>query len=126
VELLDVAAPALTAEMTANIEEMDRMVGQFLHYVRANYHESPTRAALDDVVRQTLAIYATDDRLHLNSTRQRRVGSRELHSSYTLNLVQNALDYGEPPVTVHTSLTALRFRSSVRRLRGGTIRGGVE
>ena len=37
----NVVDPALAGEMTANIEEMDRMVGQFLHYVRANYNESP-------------------------------------------------------------------------------------
>jgi two-component system, OmpR family, osmolarity sensor histidine kinase EnvZ len=106
VELLDNADPALTAEVTANIEEMDRMVGQFLHYVRANYHESPARASLDDIVRQTLAIYATDDRLQLElGAGEMRWFAENCIRQVSLNLVQNALDYGEPPVTVRTSLT---------------------
>ena len=51
VELLDVGDNALTQEMAANIDEMDRMVGQFLHYVRANYRES-----LVQVSRTTLCV----------------------------------------------------------------------
>jgi len=114
VELLDVAARALTEEMTANIEEMDRMVGQFLHYVRANYRESPTRATLDDVVRQTLAIYATDERLRLQpDAAEMRCFAVNCIRHTLLNLVQNALDYGKAPVTVHTSLTSAEVQVSV-------------
>ena len=120
VELLDVAAPALTEEMAADIEEMDRMVGQFLHYVRANYHESPTQATLDDVVRQTLAIYATDERLHidLDAAETRWFAVNSIRHTL-LNLVQNALDYGQTPVTVHASLTASEVQISVEDCGAG-------
>jgi two-component system osmolarity sensor histidine kinase EnvZ len=120
VELLDFAAPELTEEMTANIEEMDRMVGQFLHYVRANYHESPTRAALDDVARRTLGIYATDERLHLelDASEERWLAVNCIRHTL-LNLVQNALDYGQAPVTVHTSLTAFEVQLSVEDCGAG-------
>jgi two-component system osmolarity sensor histidine kinase EnvZ len=120
VELLDVADPALTEEMTADIEEMDRMVGQFLHYVRANYHESPSLAALDDVVRQTLAIYATDERLHLDlhATEMRWFAANCICHT-VLNLVQNALDYGEAPVTVRTAVTTAEIQISVEDCGAG-------
>ncbi len=120
VELLDATAPALTEEMTANIEEMDRMVGQFLHYVRANYHESPTRAALDDVVRETLAIYATDERLHIDlDAAEPRWFAVSCIRHTLLNLVQNALDYGQAPVTVHTSQRPSEVQISVEDCGAG-------
>jgi len=115
IELLDDADPGLHAEITANIEEMDRMVGQFLHYVRANYRESPARAVLDDIVRQTLAIYATDDRLRLQlNAGEVRWFAENCIRQVLLNLVQNALDYGEPPVTVRTSLTNFEIQIQVQ------------
>jgi two-component system osmolarity sensor histidine kinase EnvZ len=106
-ELMDTAEPALTAEMIASIEEIDRMVGQFLHYVRANYRESPMPAVLDDIARQTLAIYSSDEsvRLVLDAREQRRFAVECVRHTL-LNLVQNALDHGQPPVTVRTSATA--------------------
>jgi two-component system, OmpR family, osmolarity sensor histidine kinase EnvZ len=117
VELLDGADAALTREMTANVEEMDRMIGQFLHYARAGYRELPGRASLDAIVGETLRIYATDERVRLEAaaaeTRLLAVdGVRRL----VLNLVQNALDYGRPPVTVRTfaSATDVAFEVSDR------------
>ena len=38
-------------QMTVEIEDVDRMVGQFLHYVRAGYRETPIEASADDVIR---------------------------------------------------------------------------
>jgi two-component system osmolarity sensor histidine kinase EnvZ len=115
IELLDDADAGLHAEIAANIEEMDRMVGQFLHYVRANYREGPARAVLDDIVRQTLAIYATDDRLRLElNAGEMRWFAENCIRQVSLNLVQNALDYGEPPVTVRTSLTDFEIQIRVQ------------
>jgi two-component system osmolarity sensor histidine kinase EnvZ len=120
VELLDAADPALTEEMTANIEEMDRMVGQFLHYVRAHYRESPTRTSLDDIARQTLAIYATDDRLCFEFDATEKCWFAVDCVRHTLlNLVQNALEYGLPPVTVRTSVTPHEIHVQVRDCGAG-------
>jgi two-component system osmolarity sensor histidine kinase EnvZ len=107
VELLGSEPTSLTEEMTANIEEMDRMIGRFLHYVRANYRETPTRASLDEIARQTLAIYATDERLRfeLRAPAQRTFAADCVRHAL-LNLVQNALEYGTAPVTVTTASDA--------------------
>jgi two-component system osmolarity sensor histidine kinase EnvZ len=103
VELLDREDPLLLEEMAASIEEMDGMIGQFLYFVRANYREVPMLASLDDVVRATLGIYATDERLRLElSADTPRCFGVECIKHTVLNLVQNALEYGAPPVTVAT------------------------
>jgi two-component system osmolarity sensor histidine kinase EnvZ len=107
IELLGAGDAALTEEMVANIEEMDRMIAQFLHYTRANYREAPTRGSLDEVVRQTLAIYATDQRVRLElRAPENRLFAADSVRHALLNLVQNALEYGRPPVTVRTSSSA--------------------
>ena len=115
VELLDAGDPALLTEMTANIEEMDRMLGQFLHYVRANYREKPALARLDDIVRQALAPYAGDSRLKLdlNATESREFSVECLRHAL-LNLVQNALEYGKPPVVVRTAIAGDQVQIQVQ------------
>ena len=106
-ELLDVRDPALREEMAASVEEMDHMIGQFLHYVRANYRESPAFAVLDEVVRHCLTIYASDERVRLElNAAQTRLFAVECVRHTLLNLVQNALQYGRAPVTVRTALEA--------------------
>jgi two-component system osmolarity sensor histidine kinase EnvZ len=120
VELLESGDRSLTEEMTANIEEMDQMVGQFLHYVRANYRESPTRASLDDITRQTLAAYATDQRLRLElDAEEHRWFAVDCVRHTLLNLVQNALEYGEPSVSVRTWVTADKIRIQVQDCGAG-------
>jgi two-component system osmolarity sensor histidine kinase EnvZ len=104
-ELLETGDENLTAEMKANIEEMDRMVGQFLHYVRAGYREPVSPSVLDDIVRETLALDACDERLRLELAAAERRGFAANGVRQTLlNLVQNALEHGRAPVTVRTSL----------------------
>jgi two-component system, OmpR family, osmolarity sensor histidine kinase EnvZ len=113
-ELLDVQDPALRDEMTASIDEMDRMIGQFLRYVRAGYRESPSHAVLDDVVRRCLSSYASDDRVRLElDAMQSRVFAVECVNHTLLNLVQNALQYGRAPVAVRTMLGADEIALSV-------------
>jgi two-component system osmolarity sensor histidine kinase EnvZ len=120
VELLGEVDQALTEEMTANIEEMDRMIGQFLHYIRASYREKPANASLDDIVRQALAIYATDDRIRLElGVPDRRWFALDSVRHVVMNLVQNALEYGRPPVTVRTSANSGEIRISVHDLGVG-------
>ena len=115
VELLDQDDAGLTREMTANIEEMDRMIGQFLHYARAGYRETPARASLDEIVRETLAIYASDERLRLEpGAAGPRLFAIDSVRHMLLNLVQNALEYGRPPVTVRSSSNAEEIRIEVR------------
>jgi two-component system, OmpR family, osmolarity sensor histidine kinase EnvZ len=114
-ELLDKDDAALTREIAANIEEMDRMIGQFLHYARAGFRETPARASLDEITRQTLAIYASDERLRLDlEAAEARLFAVDSVRHVLLNLVQNALEYGRPPVIVRTSATAAEIGIEVR------------
>jgi two-component system osmolarity sensor histidine kinase EnvZ len=115
VELLDPGDPALLTEMTANIEEMDRMLGQFLHYVRANYHEKPAPARIDEVVCQAVGTYTSDRRLQLDlNANEIRPFAVECLRHALLNLVQNALEYGKPPVIVRTAIANDRIQIQVQ------------
>jgi two-component system osmolarity sensor histidine kinase EnvZ len=91
------------------------MIGQFLHYARAGYRETPARATLDEIVRQTLATYASDERLQLEpGAGDPRLFAVDSVRHMLLNLVQNALEYGRPPVTVRTSSSATEIHIEVR------------
>jgi two-component system osmolarity sensor histidine kinase EnvZ len=104
IDLLDHANAALIGEMTASVEEMDRMIGQFLRYVRANYQECPSPAALDDVVADALAAHRSDPRLHLQlAAAGVRSFAVECARHTVLNLVQNAIEYGSAPIRVRTA-----------------------
>ena len=97
--------PAERAGMVADIEEMDRIVGQFLDFARADDTSGRALAELDPIVR------ACVDR-HVASGREigfRPGGVRPLPlkptavSRLVANLVDNALAYGAPPVDVVTA-----------------------
>lgn len=104
VELLDVRDESLAQQMNAEIEEMDRMIGTFLHYVRAGYRETPIRAIPDSIVREALAPLANDSRLQIQlGAPDHRILNAEAVRHIALNLVQNALEHGKPPVRVVTS-----------------------
>jgi two-component system osmolarity sensor histidine kinase EnvZ len=119
-ELLDVSDPALRAEMALSIEEMDHMIGQFLQYTRSNYRETPVLAVLDDVVREGLASVANDQRvkLKLDAASPRRFAVDCVRHTL-LNLVQNALEYGSPPVTVRTEARAAEISLTVQDCGAG-------
>ncbi len=114
VELLEPADRALVEQMTVDVEEMDRIVGQFLHYVRAGYRERPVDSCPDEVVRDSLSHYLRTGhlRIELHASEPRRIAVDAVRRVLS-NLVQNALEYGQPPVTVRTRLTSTDLRISV-------------
>ncbi len=107
VELLEEPNMALRREMVEEIELIDRMIGQFLHYVRAGYQEQPTRASPDDIVRASLAPFQMGEtlRLELNAAEPCWIAADSLRHM-VVNLVQNAREYGQPPVVVRTGFEA--------------------
>jgi two-component system osmolarity sensor histidine kinase EnvZ len=114
VELLDTRDTVLTEQMAGEIEEIDRMVGQFLHYVRAGYRETPVEGCLDDIVQESLTRHHRGEKLQLDlNAAEPRLLAVESVRHVLLNLVQNALEYGQVPVTIRTRLAPGRLSISV-------------
>jgi two-component system osmolarity sensor histidine kinase EnvZ len=113
-DLLDERDSVLAREMTRDIEEMDRMIGQFLRYARSNYHEIPALAIPDAIVRAALECHRDDARLvlELNADVACRFPAHSLHHM-VVNLVQNAFDYGSFPVVVRTIIRESSLELSV-------------
>jgi two-component system, OmpR family, osmolarity sensor histidine kinase EnvZ len=113
-ELLDPRDAALARQMIVEVEEIDTTVGQFLHYVRAGYAEPPALVSVDEVIRATLAHYVAERQLllELNAGRPCQITVEALRH-VLLNLVQNAFEYGAPPVNVRSELTPSSLRLSV-------------
>jgi two-component system osmolarity sensor histidine kinase EnvZ len=114
-ELVGDGNAVLVQQMSGEVEEMDRMIGVFLHYVRAGYRESPVMASLDDVVRKALTPFAHDARVTFQPG---AAAKRPLHAEaighIAFNLVHNALDHGRPPVQVITAADTSQVRLVVR------------
>jgi two-component system osmolarity sensor histidine kinase EnvZ len=97
--------PAERAGMVADIEEMDRIVGQFLDFARADDTSGRELAELDPIVRACVDRYVAAGR----EIGFRPGGVRPLPlkptavSRLVANLVDNALAYGAPPVDVVTA-----------------------
>jgi two-component system osmolarity sensor histidine kinase EnvZ len=105
VDLLDSSDTALREQITVDVEEVDRIVGEFLHYVRAGYRETPTIACADEIVRDSIAHYLRDADLHAElDAPEPRLLPVDSVRRVVANLVQNAFEYGKAPVTVRTTL----------------------
>ena len=119
VELLEGPNVALAKDMTEEIESIDRMIGQLMHYVRAGYQEQPVRACLDEIVCETLARHGAGSplRLELSAPEPRRIAVESLRH-ILMNLVENACEYGQPPVIVRTSQSPGQLHISIED--GGT------
>jgi two-component system osmolarity sensor histidine kinase EnvZ len=105
VDLLESPDPNLIGQITTDVEEIDRIVGQFLHYVRAGYRETPALASADEIVRDSLGHYLRTGELtvELNATGSRLLPVESVRR-VVINLVQNAFEHGQAPVTVRTLL----------------------
>ncbi|MBS0379930.1 MAG: HAMP domain-containing protein [Proteobacteria bacterium] len=106
VELLEAAGETQRQAMVEEIDELDRMVGQFLHYVRAGYHETVVATDFDAIVRGALARCAPGQVELAPGAAGRRLLPVESVRHVVFNLVGNALEHGAAPVRVATRLTA--------------------
>ena len=104
---LEIGDEATRAGMVADIEEMDRIIGQFLDFARDDAATALQPTDLNAIVAATVERYVQAGRpvtfapgaiplLPLKPTAISRL---------VANLIDNALAYGAPPVEVNTALT---------------------
>ncbi len=96
---------ATRAGMVADIEEMDRIIGQFLDFARDDANTAPEQRDLNRIVEACVARYANAGRdVRFRAGAVPPVALRETAMSrLAANLIDNALAYGAPPVEVSTS-----------------------
>jgi len=104
VEMIGAAHPAELQELALDIEEMDRIIGQFLDFARA-----PECATLEIHDLSELALHIVE-----NAKLQQRVVETQCESNLKIrmnllqvrrminNLLENAWRYGAQPVEIHT------------------------
>jgi two-component system osmolarity sensor histidine kinase EnvZ len=98
------ADPATKHGMVADIEEMDRVIGQFLDFARGG--EGTVQVDdLDALANNVVERYANNGRdvkFDPGATKPRRVRPTAI-KRLIANLIDNALAYGAPPVEVRTA-----------------------
>ena len=105
IDLLESSDTSLIGQITTDVEEIDRIVGQFLHYVRAGYRETPAYSIADEIVQDSLGhcLRTGELNVELNATGSRLLPVESVRR-VVINLVQNAFEHGRAPVTVRTLL----------------------
>jgi len=96
---------ATRAGMVADIEEMDRIIGQFLDFARDDSQTALEQKDLNGIVGACVDRYANagyDVRLSPSELPRMPLRATAL-SRLTSNLIDNALAYGAPPVDVSTT-----------------------
>ena len=119
---------AARAGMVADIEEMDRIVGQFLDFSRTDDPSERSVAELDPIVRGCVERYVAaghDVRFTPGSVHPLPLKATAI-SRLCANLVDNALAYGAPPVEVVTSDAATQATLEVRDRGPGIATADVE
>jgi two-component system osmolarity sensor histidine kinase EnvZ len=98
---------AMHAGMVDDIEEMDRIIGQFLDFARGSGETATERCDLDALVRESVDRYARtgkDVRFAPGNVPALALRGTAISRLLT-NLIDNALAYGAPPVEVTTVAT---------------------
>ncbi|WP_291517308.1 ATP-binding protein [Acidovorax sp.] len=96
--------PELATGMVRSMDEMDAILGQFLHFARMQEAEPLHRAALDDLaqaIAQAQADHGRSVALELGAPPLAPVQPQALRRAVD-NLVENAWRHGAPPVVLRT------------------------
>jgi two-component system, OmpR family, osmolarity sensor histidine kinase EnvZ len=125
---MDGREPSAREGMVDDIEEMDRIIGQFLDFARGD-HEVPP-----EPVDPNMIVQACVERYHrAGDSLQFRPGSVPMvrlrttaFSRLVANLIDNALSYGAPPVEVTTSQSGGDFVLEVADRGPGIAPGDVD
>jgi len=95
---------ATRAGMVDDIEEMDRIIGQFLDFARTNEDAGVADADVDDIVHAAVERHVRaghDVRFTPGAVPSTRLRATAF-SRLVANLLDNAIAYGAPPVEVST------------------------
>lgn len=96
--------PELATRMVRSMDEMDAILGQFLHFARMQEAEPPQPAALDDLaqaIAQAQADHGRSVALELGAPPPTPVQAQALRRAVD-NLVENAWRHGGAPVVLRT------------------------
>ncbi len=96
--------PELSTRMVRSMDEMDAILGQFLHFARMQEAEPPQPAALDDLaqaIAQAQADHGRSVALELGAPPPVPVQAQALRRAVD-NLVENAWRHGAAPVVLRT------------------------
>ena len=96
--------PELVTRMVRSMDEMDAILGQFLHFARMQEAEPPQAAALDDLaqaIAQAQADHGRSVALELGAPPPTPVQAQALRRAVD-NLVENAWRHGAAPVVLRT------------------------
>jgi two-component system osmolarity sensor histidine kinase EnvZ len=101
--------------MTDDIEEMDRIIGQFLDFARGDDATAPERADPNAIVAACVERYlrAGKDVRFVPGVVPAIAMRRTAYSRLVANLIDNALAYGAPPVDVTTSMAGNRMQLDI-------------
>ncbi|MEO5862277.1 MAG: ATP-binding protein [Burkholderiales bacterium] len=103
-ELLNVDAD-LKRDMTQDIDEMEAIVKQFLDFARVADQEPTSLAELNEIIREVVSHYdhrGVDIQLNLEAIPAMPLRLTAIKRAL-INLMENAIKYGQPPIEISTS-----------------------
>ncbi|MDE1982902.1 MAG: two-component sensor histidine kinase, partial [Betaproteobacteria bacterium] len=102
--------------LVQDLEEIDRIIDQFLDFARDNPHNWLSRGSVNEVVRATYERFSVRNypvTLDLRDTPDDTLINDRAIERVVTNLVENALRYGDPPISIRTETFDRQVRLSV-------------
>lgn len=102
--------------LVQDLEEIDRIIDQFLDFARDNPHNWLSRGSVNEVVRATHERFSVRNypvTLDLRDTPDDTLINDRAIERVVTNLVENALRYGDPPISIRTETFDHHVRLSV-------------
>ncbi|MDD5404409.1 MAG: ATP-binding protein [Sulfuricella sp.] len=101
--LVELAQGPRSGEMLRNLDDIGRITEQFLDYARGDNNEAPEQRDLSLFVEEVAAPYAAEGVSVIRSESDITLPLRASSLRRALvNLIENAIEYGGPPITIET------------------------